>query len=134
MYAASQILRQEGHTDAANVVKQLQEDPDDLGSKLRKAIKLDLDTPQEKAEHMKLLSLIFRRHESVESYDDWARTVNSVAGYRLIPCYKTVAKSKVLLRPEVMKFELGIITIMILMLNENFRNSLKPLVAPFTDL
>ena len=101
--AASQVLRQEGHKDAAYVVKHLQKDPDELGPKLRRAIDMDLDTPPEKANHMKVLSLIFRRHESVSSYDDWAKTVNAVAGYRLMPCYKTVAKSKIFLHPEVMK-------------------------------
>ena len=101
--AASQVLRQEGHKDAAYVVKHLQKDPDELGPKLRRAIDMDLDTPPEKANHMKVLSLIFRRHESVSSYDDWAKTVNAVAGYRLMPCYKTVAKSKIFLHPEVTK-------------------------------
>ena len=101
--AASQVLREEGHTDGAYVVKQLQKDPEGLGPKLRRAIDMDLDTPPEKADHMKVLSLIFRRHESVSSYDDWAKTVNSIAGYRLMPCYKTVAKSKIFLHPEVMK-------------------------------
>ena len=103
VFAASQVLRQEGHKDAAYVVKHLQKDPDELGPKLRRAIDMDLDTPPEKANHMKVLSLIFRRHESVSSYDDWAKTVNAVAGYRLMPCYKTVAKSKIFLHPEVMK-------------------------------
>ena len=99
LLAASQVMRQDGHPDCATVIKTLQEKPD-LGPKLKAAIDLDLG-PKPKADHVKTLSLILCKEFSVEQYEEWRKNVNSTVGYSVYPCYKTLAKSKELLRPAV---------------------------------
>ena len=98
--AASQVMRKDGFNDAAKVITALQDDPE-IGTKLKKAIKLDLDTPRPKAHHVRTLSLVFRRDVSVREYEDWRKEINATAGYALYPSYQVLARSKDFLHPKV---------------------------------
>ena len=101
--AASQIMRKDGFNDAAKVISALHQEPE-LGTKLKKAIPMDLDSPKPKADHLKTLAMMFQKGESVSGYESWRKSVNKTAGYALYPSYKTLAKSKVHLHPQVNKF------------------------------
>ena len=98
--AASQIMRKRGHNDCAKVIKAVQDDPT-VGKKLKLAIDMDLDVDKPKANHVRTLSLMYRQDQTVEGYEQWRKDVNATVGYNLYPCYKVLAKSKALLRPEV---------------------------------
>lgn len=99
--AASQVMRKEGYNDAAKVISKLQMEPDELGTKLKNAIPVEIDTSKPKADHIKTLALLFRRDESVNGYEDWRKEINKTVGYNAYPSYKTLAKSKVHLHPKV---------------------------------
>ena len=101
--AASQLMRQDGFNDAAKVITALHKEPE-LGTKLKKAITLDLDTPKAKANHLKTLALLFQKGESVDGYETWRKQINQTTGYALYPSYQTLAKSKVHLHPSVSSF------------------------------
>ena len=101
--AASQIMRKDGFNDAAKVISALHQEPE-LGTKLKKAISMDLDSPKPKADHLKTLAMIFQKGESVSGYESWRKSINKTAGYDLYPSYKTLAKSKVHLHPSVRFF------------------------------
>ena len=98
----------------AKVIKALQENPD-VGTKLKKALDLDLDNLKPKANHIRCLSLILRKDFSVQDYEEFKNDVNKTVGYAAYPSYKTVAKSKVFLHPPVST----IFAIMVLMLINN---------------
>ena len=98
--AASQLMRKDGFNDAAKVITALHKKPE-IGTKLKKAIPLDLDTTKPKADHLKTLALVFQKGESVDGYESWRKNINKTAGYPLYPSYRTLAKSKVHLHPSV---------------------------------
>ena len=98
--AASQIMRQDGYNDAAKVITALQFNPD-LGTKLKKAIDIDIDGPKPKANHIRTLGLIFRNGVTVDGYEQWRKEINKTVGHSVYPAYKILAQSKAFLRPIV---------------------------------
>ena len=99
--AASQVMRQEGFNDCAKVITALQAEPE-IGSKLKEAISLDLEAYKPtKANHIRTLSQILCKGESVQGYTTWRNNINKTVGYNLYPSYQTLAKSKVHLHPSV---------------------------------
>ena len=97
--AFAQILRSQGHFDAAKIVEKIQENPSEMGPKIKILLKKEENQPK-KWTSLDALSEYFDLDMSVSDFKAFRESLNKTSGFNAVPSWETLHMEKMKLSPD----------------------------------